>query len=258
MLDHLQHIPWNYNQEWFQLWREGKTGYPIVDAGMRNLLKTGWTHNHIRVLCATFLVKHLLLPWQWGMKYFWDVQIDADIEEDVLGWQYISGCLQDAHPFDFMYDLQREALRFDSTGEFTRRWVPELRGLPTAYIHRPWEAPETVLRCADVHLGHNYPHRIITEEESEVLLAEASLAVEDNLVRRTKRGASSSEYRKDTCSAQASAGMTGNRSSGKMDKDEECEVEARALNSVNLMGGNAVLETSAASRGVSPRKKSKS
>lgn len=258
MLDHLQHVPWNYNQEWFRLWREGKTGYPIVDAGMRNLLKTGWTHNHIRVLCATFLVKHLLLPWQWGMKYFWDVQIDADIEEDVLGWQYISGCLQDAHPFDFMYNLQREALRFDSTGEFTRKWVPELRGLPTALIHRPWEASEAVLRSAGVHFGHDYPHRIITVEESEVLLAEASLAVEDNLFRRTKRGASSSECRKDTCSAQASAGMTGSRASGRKDKDEECEVEARALTSVNLMAGNAAVETSAASRGGPPLKKSKS
>lgn len=192
------------------------------------------------------------------MKYFWDVQIDADIEEDVLGWQYISGCLQDAHPFDFMYDLQREALRFDSTGEFTRKWVPELKGLPTALIHRPWEASEAVLRSAGVHLGHDYPHRIITVEESEVLLAEASLAVEDNLFRRTKRGASSSECRKDTCSAQASAGMTGSRASGRKDKDGECEVEARALTSVNLMAGNAAVETSAASREGPPLKRSKS
>lgn len=257
MLEHLQHVPWNYDQEWFRLWREGKTGYPIIDAGMRSLLKTGWTHNHVRVLCATFLVKNLLLPWQWGMKYFWDVQIDADIEEDVLGWQYISGCLEDAHPFDFMYDLQQEASRFDSTGEFTRRWVPELKGLPTAYIHRPWEAPEPVLKGAGVHLGRDYPQRLITVEESENLLEEASLAVDDNRIRMMNKDALCSRYKNDTCSAQASIGMTSKRSNIRKNVDGEGNAGTTERTSKYRVAGDSVEDTNAASSGSPRHKKSR-
>lgn len=213
MLEHLQHVPWNYDHELFRLWREGMTGYPIVDAGMRNLLKTGWTHNHIRVLCSTFLVKHLLLPWQWGMKYFWDAQIDADIEEDVLGWQYVSGCLQDAHPFDHMYDLLSEAQRFDASGDFTRKWVKELAELPTSYIHQPWCAPEHVLESAGVRLGQNYPERVITLEESARLLANASCAVDDNHIRKTSLGNPVRFSVVENCSTQASVEFVGKRSS---------------------------------------------
>lgn len=83
----------------FQAWRQGSTGYPLVDAGMLELWSTGWMHNRLRVVCASFLVKNLLLPWQWGLKHFWDALLDADVESDALGFQYVSGCLLDAHPF---------------------------------------------------------------------------------------------------------------------------------------------------------------
>lgn len=97
LLGNLKHFPWQTNQAHFKAWRQGRTGYPLVDAGMREIWATGWLHNKIRVITASFLVKCLLLPWQWGMKYFWDTLLDADLESDVLGWQYISGSLPDGH-----------------------------------------------------------------------------------------------------------------------------------------------------------------
>jgi len=100
LLPHLRVVPWNDSQEMFKLWRMGKTGYPLVDAGMRCLWATGWVHNRLRVVVATFLVKFLLVPWQWGVKYFWDTLLDADLECDVLGWQYVSGGMSDGIPFD--------------------------------------------------------------------------------------------------------------------------------------------------------------
>lgn len=97
LLSNLKYFPWNSDQALFKAWRQGQTGYPLVDAGMRELWATGWTHNRMRVIVATFCVKVLLLPWRWGMKYFWDTLLDADLECDILGWQYISGSLPDGH-----------------------------------------------------------------------------------------------------------------------------------------------------------------
>ena len=105
LLPHLRVVPWNDSQEMFKLWRMGKTGYPLIDAGMRCLWATGWVHNRLRVVVATFLVKFLLVPWQWGVKYFWDTLLDADLECDVLGWQYVSGGMSDGIPFDVVRSL---------------------------------------------------------------------------------------------------------------------------------------------------------
>lgn len=96
----LRFFPWHADMAIFKAWRQGRTGYPLVDAGMRELWATGWTHNRIRVIVASFFVKFLLLPWQWGMKYFWDTLLDADLESDILGWQYISGSLPDGHELE--------------------------------------------------------------------------------------------------------------------------------------------------------------
>lgn len=98
------------------------TGYPLVDAGMRELLATGWMHNQMRVVTASFLVKFLMLPWPWGVKYFWDSQIDADLEEDVLGWQFTSGCLPDGIPFDAINDPEEEGPKLDPEGHYVRRY----------------------------------------------------------------------------------------------------------------------------------------
>lgn len=97
LLSNLKYFPWDVNQGNFKAWRQGRTGYPLVDAGMRELWATGWIHNRIRVIVSSFAVKVLLLPWRWGMKYFWDTLLDADLESDILGWQYISGSLPDGH-----------------------------------------------------------------------------------------------------------------------------------------------------------------
>ena len=100
LLSNLKFFPWQANQDHFKAWRQGRTGYPLVDAGMRELWATGWMHNRIRVIVSSFFVKFLLLPWQWGMKYFWDTLLDADLESDILGWQYISGSLPDGHELE--------------------------------------------------------------------------------------------------------------------------------------------------------------
>ncbi|KAJ1386842.1 Rossmann-like alpha/beta/alpha sandwich fold [Sesbania bispinosa] len=100
LLGHLKFFPWVVNEGYFKAWRQGRTGYPLVDAGMRELWATGWLHDRIRVVVSSFFVKVLQLPWRWGMKYFWDTLLDADLESDALGWQYISGTLPDGREFD--------------------------------------------------------------------------------------------------------------------------------------------------------------
>jgi len=173
LLEHLRACPWNFDQSLFKAWRQGATGYPLVDAGMLELWSTGWMHNRLRVVCASFLVKNLLLPWQWGLKHFWDALLDADVESDALGFQYVSGCLLDAHPFSFMHDLREEAKRYDPDGNYVRKWLPALARMPSKYIHCPHEAPPGILMDAGVDLGINYPFPVISTEESTTRLSYA-------------------------------------------------------------------------------------
>ncbi|KAJ4774297.1 Cryptochrome-2 [Rhynchospora pubera] len=161
LLGNLRHYPWRNDQGEFKAWRQGKTGYPLVDAGMRELWATGWIHNRTRVVVASFFVKVLLLPWTWGMKYFWDTLLDADLESDILGWQYISGSLPDGHELTRLDSPEVQGQRFDPEGEYVRNWVPELARMPTEWIHHPWDAPRSVLSAAGVELGFNYPKPII-------------------------------------------------------------------------------------------------
>ncbi|KAG8370412.1 hypothetical protein BUALT_Bualt14G0116200 [Buddleja alternifolia] len=161
LLSNLKFFPWDVNEAHFKAWRQGRTGYPLVDAGMRELWATGWIHNRIRVIVSSFFVKFLLLPWQWGMKYFWDTLLDADLESDILGWQYISGSLPDGHELSRMDSPQIQGFKFDPEGEYVRQWLPELARMPTEWIHHPYNAPLTVLKSAGVDLGINYPNPII-------------------------------------------------------------------------------------------------
>ncbi|MCO5584045.1 hypothetical protein L7F22_037967 [Adiantum nelumboides] len=176
LLSNLKFFPWRVDESYFKAWRQGRTGYPLVDAGMRELWATGWMHNQIRVIVSSFCVKFLQLPWRWGMKYFWDTLLDADLESDVLGWQYISGSLPDGHELDRIDNPQIEGYRFDPYGEYVRRWLPELSRLPTEWIHHPWDAPPSVLRAAGIELGSNYPRPIVeiaaARERLERALAE--------------------------------------------------------------------------------------
>lgn len=173
LLAHLRFFPWVVDENYFKSWRQGRTGYPLVDAGMRELWATGWLHDRIRVVVSSFFVKVLQLPWRWGMKYFWDTLLDADLESDALGWQYISGTLPDGRDFDRIDNPQFEGYKFDPNGEYVRRWLPELARLPTEWIHHPWNAPESVLQAAGIELGSNYPLPIVEISAAKTRLQEA-------------------------------------------------------------------------------------
>ncbi|KAL2469734.1 Cryptochrome-2 [Abeliophyllum distichum] len=180
LLSNLKFFPWNANQAHFKAWRQGRTGYPLVDAGMRELWATGWIHNRIRVIVSSFFVKFLLLPWQWGMKYFWDTLLDADLESDILGWQYISGSLPDGHELERMDSPQVQGLNFDPEGEYVRQWLPELARMPTEWIHHPWDTPLSILKSAGVELGLNYPKPIIDIDFARDQLTEAIMTMRGN------------------------------------------------------------------------------
>ncbi|KXZ45759.1 hypothetical protein GPECTOR_51g745 [Gonium pectorale] len=198
LLRHLRACPWRIDQLAFKAWRQGQTGYPIVDAAMRQLWSSGWCHNRARVVAASFLVKDLLLPWQWGLKHYWDAQIDADLECDALGWQYVSGGMSDAHPFSYMMDLEKEARRFDPDGEYVRRWLPVLSRLPTEFIHAPWKASPQVLAAADVELGCNYPMPIITRGDACANVQYACSVLDKCVVAQSSESSGRYPYRAPT------------------------------------------------------------
>ncbi len=154
-------FPWETDTASMRAWQQGKTGYPLVDAGMRQLWKTGWMHNRVRMVTASFLVKDLLIPWQSGAKWFWDTLVDADLANNTMGWQWTAGCGADAAPYFRIFNPVRQGERFDTEGDYVRRWVPELSGVPSEWIQHPWEAPLSVLQQAGVVLGENYPDRIV-------------------------------------------------------------------------------------------------
>jgi deoxyribodipyrimidine photo-lyase len=159
-------FPWAPDRENLRAWQRGRTGYPIVDAGMRALWRTGWMHNRVRMIVASFLVKDLLIPWREGARWFWDTLVDADLANNTLGWQWTAGCGADAAPFFRIFNPVSQGERFDPDGEYVRRWVPELDRLPRAWIHQPWEAPADVLADAGVELGKSYPHPIVNHREA--------------------------------------------------------------------------------------------
>ncbi|MBP9837330.1 MAG: deoxyribodipyrimidine photo-lyase [Proteobacteria bacterium] len=156
-----ENFPWEKNSPLLKKWQQGITGYPIVDAGMRELWKTGWMHNRVRMIVASFLVKDLLIPWQDGARWFWDTLVDADLASNSLGWQWTSGCGADAAPYFRIFNPISQGEKFDPEGEYVKRWCPELRALPLKFIHQPWSASLEVLKAAGVIIGENYPERIV-------------------------------------------------------------------------------------------------
>jgi deoxyribodipyrimidine photo-lyase len=156
-------FPWaeDLQGEKLTAWQRGQTGYPIVDAGMRQLWHTGWMHNRVRMVAASFLVKHLRLSWTHGAAWFWDTLVDADLANNTLGWQWTAGCGADAAPYFRVFAPVLQGTKFDPAGDYVRRWVPELARLPAAHIHAPWEAPAEVRTAAGVVLGENYPWPIV-------------------------------------------------------------------------------------------------
>jgi len=154
-------LQWRDDPAGLDAWRRGRTGYPIVDAGMRELWATGWMHNRVRMVAASFLVKDLLVHWMEGARWFWDTLVDADLANNTLGWQWTAGCGADAAPFFRVFNPAMQGEKFDPDGEYVRRWVPEIRELPTRWIHKPWEAPADALEKAGVRLGKTYPFPIV-------------------------------------------------------------------------------------------------
>lgn len=168
-------FPWRSDAAQLRAWQRGRTGYPIVDAGMRQLWATGWMHNRVRMIVASFLVKHLRLDWREGAAWFWDTLVDADLASNTLGWQWSAGCGADAAPYFRIFSPVLQGEKFDADGGYVRRWVPELARVPARFVHRPWEASPLELRAAGVTLGQQYP-RPIVEHAAARAAALAALA----------------------------------------------------------------------------------
>lgn len=147
-------------------WQQGQTGYPIVDAGMRELWETGYMHNRVRMVVGSFLVKHLRLHWHHGEDWFWDCLVDADLANNSASWQWIAGCGADAAPYFRVFNPVTQGEKFDPKGEYVRRWCPELSRLPDSLIHKPWEAPPMILAQAGVTLGRTYPAPMVDHKEA--------------------------------------------------------------------------------------------
>jgi deoxyribodipyrimidine photo-lyase len=154
-------FPWQNNAELWQRWCAGQTGYPIVDAGMRELWHTGWMHNRVRMICASFLIKDLLIPWQKGADWFGDTLVDADLANNSVSWQWVAGCGADAAPYFRIFNPVLQGEKFDPEGTYVRRWVPELAALPDRYIHQPWNADAAQLKYFGLTLDLQYPRPII-------------------------------------------------------------------------------------------------
>ena len=163
-----ENFPWRADEKLLRAWQKGRTGFPIVDAGMRELWTTGWMHNRVRMIAASLLVKDLLQPWQAGAKWFWDTLVDADLAQNSLGWQWTAGCGADAAPYFRVFNPTTQGEKFDPDGDYVRRWCPELAKLPAKWIHQPDQAPMDVLRAANVQLGKNYPAPIVDHAAARV------------------------------------------------------------------------------------------
>ena len=156
-----KNFPWREDAAGLRPWQSGCTGFPLVDAGMRELWTTGWMHNRVRMIVASFLVKDLLLPWQDGARWFWDTLVDADLAQNTLGWQWTAGCGADAAPYFRIFNPTSQGEKFDPHGDYVRRWCPELAKLSGRWIHQPHAAPPEILRAAGVEPGRTYPHPLV-------------------------------------------------------------------------------------------------
>jgi deoxyribodipyrimidine photo-lyase len=154
-------FPWVEDTAGLAAWQRGKTGYPIIDAGMRQLWVSGWMHNRVRMIVASFLVKDLRIPWQTGARWFWDTLVDADLANNSASWQWVAGCGADAAPYFRIFNPVTQSQKFDPDGTYIRRWVPELARLDTEHIHAPWLAPKAALDAAGVQLEMDYPLPVI-------------------------------------------------------------------------------------------------
>ncbi len=160
------HFNWTGTDAEFEAWTKGLTGYPIVDAGMRQLYETGWMHNRVRMIVASFLIKDLFIHWRRGEDWFWDTLVDADLASNAAGWQWVAGSGADAAPYFRIFNPVSQSEKFDPNGDYLRRWLPELEKLPRRAIHAPWMADRATLAQAGVTLGVDYPKPIVDHAEA--------------------------------------------------------------------------------------------
>lgn len=154
---------WQNEERLLHAWQRGKTGYPIVDAGMRELWQTGYMHNRVRMIAASFLTKHLLIDWRLGASWFWTTLLDADLANNSASWQWVAGSGADAAPYFRIFNPVLQGEKFDAKGEYVRRWLPELRGLDNKWIHQPWRAPASALNLT---LGMDYPVPLVDHDHA--------------------------------------------------------------------------------------------
>lgn len=159
-------FPWESNDLFLDRWKKGQTGYPIVDAGMRELWQTGFMHNRVRMITASFLIKNLLIHWHQGEDWFWDCLLDADLANNSASWQWVAGSGVDAAPYFRIFNPITQGEKFDADGQYTRRFVPELSKLPNEFLFKPWEAPDQLLKASGIILGETYPKPIIELRDS--------------------------------------------------------------------------------------------
>lgn len=168
---------WQHNPDHVWAWQQGHTGYPIVDAGLRELWRTGYMHNRVRMIAASFLVKDLLIPWQQGAAWFWDTLLDADLASNSASWQWVAGSGADASPYFRIFNPITQGEKFDPDGTYVRQWVPELAQLPASVIHKPWQASAFDLLAAGVQLGETYPHPIVQHDAARARALAAYKAI---------------------------------------------------------------------------------
>ena len=166
-------FPWRRDEIALKAWQDGQTGYPIIDAGMRQLWQTGWMHNRVRMAAASFLTKHLMIDWRAGERWFWDTLVDADVASNPSNWQWVAGSGADAAPYFRIFNPISQGEKFDGDGAYVRQWVPEIASLPDKYLHAPWTAPAGVLRDAGVELGNTYPAPIVDHKAARQRALEA-------------------------------------------------------------------------------------
>lgn len=175
-------FPWEKDGESaLRAWQTGQTGYPLVDAGMRELWQTGYMHNRVRMVVGSFLVKNLLIHWHSGEQWFWDCLVDADLASNSASWQWVAGCGADAAPFFRIFNPITQSEKFDKQGDYIRRYVPELSDMPAKYIHAPWLAPAEVLDTAGVEIGDNYPAPIVDVKASRERALDAFKLTKDDV-----------------------------------------------------------------------------
>jgi deoxyribodipyrimidine photo-lyase len=155
------HFPWQKDDKLLSIWQKGRTGYPIVDAGMRELWHTGWMHNRVRMIVASFLVKHLMQPWQEGAAWFMQTLLDADLASNTQGWQWTAGCGADASPFFRVFNPVSQGKKFDPHGDYVRRWIPELKDVPLKQLHEPWLMTAAQQTSSGCNIGQQYPQPIV-------------------------------------------------------------------------------------------------